>query len=171
MPIVYNRFSRVFASTYRTSIKILHMSQRFFVHCKCKTLNGLDSDPDQATNYEYSLAQLAISYIRGNSLSLSLSGYEPFPTLSVGLFLFEPPLPWHCGWLEARGGFNFCICQSVSCDIAGTEEVGVYVVVDSGCLPACHTQDTCLAVEEDAAVAAAHVSRYDEHVGSAQFWH
>lgn len=107
MPIVYNRFSRVFASTYRTSIKILHMSQRFFVHCKCKTLNGLDSDPDQATNYEYSLAQLAISYIRGNSLSVSLFGYEPFPTLSVGLFLFEPPLPWHCGWLEARGGIQF----------------------------------------------------------------
>lgn len=107
MPIVYNRFSRVFASTYRTSIKILHMSQRFFVHCKCKTLNGLDYDPDQATNYEYSLAQLAISYIRGNSLSVSLFGYEPFPTLSVGLFLFEPPLPWHCGWLEARGGIQF----------------------------------------------------------------
>lgn len=46
-------------------------------------------------------------------------------------------------------------------------------MVDSGCLPACLAaihRIPVLAVEEDAAVAA-HVSRYDEHVGSAQFWH
>lgn len=55
-----------------------------------------------------------------------------------------------------EGGFNFCICQSVSCDIAGTEEVGVYVVVDSGCLPACLAaihRIPVLAVEEDAVAA------------------
>lgn len=125
MRIVYNRFSRVFVSTYRTSIKILHMSRRFFVHCKCKTLNG--PDPDQATNYEYSLVQLAISYIRGKSLWLWAISYTKCwvvpvrSTTSLALwlargsgsiqFLYLPKrLMWHrwhrgsrcicCGWFR-----------------------------------------------------------------------